>query len=40
MSRVFFNLIKNSIESIDEKKLKNPDFTKKIDIEKIIFKFI
>ena len=33
LSRVFFNLIKNSIESIQEKALKNPDFTKKINIE-------
>ena len=33
LSRVFFNLIKNSIESIQEKFIKNPDFAKKIDIE-------
>ena len=33
ISRVIFNLIKNSIESIQEKVLKNGDFTKKIDIE-------
>jgi len=33
LSRVFFNLIKNSIESIQEKFIKTPDFTKKIDIE-------
>jgi len=33
LSRVFFNLIKNSIESIQEKFIKNPDFVKKIDIE-------
>ena len=33
ISRVFFNLIKNSIESIQEKSSKNPNFTKKIDIE-------
>ena len=33
ISRVFFNLIKNSIESIQEKAQKNGDFTKKIDIE-------
>ena len=32
ISRVFFNLIKNSIESIQEKQAKNPDFVKKIDI--------
>ena len=32
ISRVFFNLIKNSIESIQEKYFKNPDFAKKIDI--------
>ena len=32
ISRVYFNLIKNSIESIREKYDKNPDFTKKIDI--------
>ena len=33
MSRVFFNLIKNSIESIQEKSKKNGDFAKIIDIE-------
>ena len=33
LSRVFFNLIKNSIESINEKYSKNDDFIKKIDIE-------
>jgi two-component system nitrogen regulation sensor histidine kinase NtrY len=33
ISRAFFNLIKNSIESIQEKFNKNTDFTKKIDIE-------
>ena len=33
ISRVFFNLIKNSIESIQEKAQKNTDFTKKIHIE-------
>jgi len=33
ISRVFFNLIKNSIESIQEKADKYPDFAKKIDIE-------
>ncbi len=33
ISRVFFNLIKNSIESIQEKYAENPNFTKKIDIE-------
>ena len=33
ISRVFFNLIKNSIESIQEKHRKNDDFNKKIDIE-------
>jgi len=32
ISRVFFNLIKNSIESIHERHSKNADFTKKIDI--------
>ena len=32
ISRVFFNLIKNSIESIQEKHFKNPDFAKKINI--------
>ena len=33
LSRVFFNLIKNSIESIQEKKLKKLEFKGKIDIE-------
>ncbi len=33
INRVFFNLIKNSVESIQERALKYPDFTKKIDIE-------
>jgi two-component system, NtrC family, nitrogen regulation sensor histidine kinase NtrY len=33
LSRVFFNLIKNSIESIQEKSQDNPDFNRKIDIE-------
>ena len=33
MSRTFINLIKNSIESINEKSQKNPDFIKKINIE-------
>ena len=33
IGRVFFNLIKNSIESINEKYAKKPDFNKKIDIE-------
>ena len=33
ITRVFLNLIKNSIESIQEKNQKNADFTKKIDIE-------
>ena len=33
INRVFFNLIKNSIESIQEKSKKNGDFTKIIDIE-------
>ena len=33
LSRVFFNLIKNSIESIHQKIEKNGDFSKKIDIE-------
>ena len=32
ISRAFFNLIKNSIESIQEKAIKNADFTKIIDI--------
>ena len=32
LNRVFFNLIKNSIESIHERSSKNADFTKKIDI--------
>ena len=32
LSRVFFNLIKNSIESIQEKSLNNVDFKGKIDI--------
>ena len=32
LSRVFFNVIKNSIESIQEKKIKNNDFKGKIDI--------
>ena len=33
IGRVFFNLIKNSIESINQKSEKNPDFKKKISIE-------
>ena len=33
IGRVFFNLIKNSIESIQQKCEKSPDFTKKILIE-------
>ena len=33
INRLFFNLIKNSIESIQEKALKNGDFNKKINIE-------
>ncbi len=33
ISRVFFNLIKNSIESIQQKTEKNPNFEKKISIE-------
>ena len=33
INRVFINLLKNSIESINEKRLKNPDIIKKIDIE-------
>ena len=33
ISRVIFNLVKNSIESIQEKSLKNTEFTKIIDIE-------
>ena len=33
ISRAFFNLIKNSIESIKEKSIKNADFNKIIDIE-------
>ena len=32
LSRAFFNLIKNSIESIQERYFKSPDFTKKISI--------
>ena len=32
ISRVIFNLIKNSIESIQEKHFKNPNFAKKINI--------
>ena len=32
LNRVFFNLIKNSIESIHERSSKSTDFTKKIDI--------
>ena len=35
-NRIFTNLFKNSIESLNEKYSKNPDFSKKIDIE--IFK--
>ena len=33
IARVFFNLIKNSIESIQQKTEKNPNFKKKISIE-------
>ncbi|MDC2996133.1 ATP-binding protein [Candidatus Pelagibacter sp.] len=33
LNRIFTNLFKNSIESLKEKFSKNPDFTKKIDIE-------
>ena len=33
LSRVFFNLIKNSIESIKQKEEKNPNFNKEISIE-------
>ena len=33
IARVFFNLIKNSIESIEQKSEKNADFKKKISIE-------
>ena len=33
IGRVFFNLIKNSIESIQQKSEKNPNFNKKISIE-------
>ena len=33
LSRVFFNLIKNSIESIQQKEEKNPNFDKEISIE-------
>jgi two-component system nitrogen regulation sensor histidine kinase NtrY len=33
LNRVFINLIKNSIESINEKKLKKPDFKGKIELE-------
>ena len=32
-NRILKNLFKNSIESLKEKFLKNPDFSKKIDIE-------
>ena len=32
-NRIFINLFKNSIESMNEKFLKNPDFSKKIDID-------
>ena len=39
LSRVFFNVIKNSIESIQEKKIKNNDFKGKIDIILIDTKF-
>jgi len=35
-NRIFINLFKNSLESLNEKFLKNPDFSKKIDID--IFK--
>ena len=33
LNRVFINLLKNSIESINEKYIKTPDFNKKIDID-------
>ena len=33
LNRIFINLLKNSIESINEKFTKKADFTKKIDIE-------
>ena len=33
LSRVFFNLIKNAIESIKQKEEKNPNFNKEISIE-------
>ena len=33
INRAFINLLKNSIESINENKLKNPNILKKIDIE-------
>ena len=33
LNRVFINLLKNSIESINEKYSKNPNFTKKINVE-------
>ncbi len=33
LGRVFINIFKNSIESLKEKFLKNPDFSKKINIE-------
>ena len=33
LNRVFINLIKNSIESIDEKKIKNADFKGKINVD-------
>ena len=32
-NRIFINLFKNSLESLNEKFLKNPDFSKKIDID-------
>ncbi len=33
LNRVFINLVKNSIESINEKKTKRPDFTGKINVD-------
>ena len=46
LSRVFFNLIKNSIESIQDKRVNNPNFKGQIDINlfnnefDIVFKII
>ena len=35
LGRVFVNLIKNAIESIQEKSIDNPNFDRKIDIKSI-----